>query len=275
MVYNGNDIKKLIEEENILDNCNLEYISSGSCDISMSKNILKIKKTFKPIDLSDPEKVENMYEQVEIKDTYNLKPNEIIFVILNEKIKLTKNMVAHIRPRTSLSRLGIMINLQHINAGYEGVLNIAMYNLSPNTYKIKSGMRIGQIVFEELTEGITEDLVYPNEKTPMYQNEDGNIGSKIYVDFIGKVFRHFKGNYYFIENVSMDSETKEDIIVYRPLYEREDSMLWTRPASMFFEKIDENRKDNVTGQKHRFELVEDLSKDYIKENKKGGSKKNE
>ena len=42
-----------------------------------------------------------------------------------------------------------------------------------------------------------------------------------------------------------------------------------------FEKIDENRKDNVTGQKHRFELVEDLSKDYIKENKKGGSKKNE
>ena len=275
MVYNGNDIKKLIEEENILDNCNLEYISSGSCDISMSKNILKIKKTFKPIDLSDPEKVENMYEQVEIKDTYNLKPNEIIFVILNEKIKLTKNMVAHIRPRTSLSRLGIMINLQHINAGYEGVLNIAMYNLSPNTYKIKSGMRIGQIVFEELTEGITEDLVYPHEKTPMYQNEDGNIGSKIYVDFIGKVFRHFKGNYYFIENVSMDSETKEDIIVYRPLYEREDSMLWTRPASMFFEKIDENRKDNVTGQKHRFELVEDLSKDYIKENKKGGSKKNE
>ena len=275
MVYNGNDIKKLIEEENILDNCNLEYISSGSCDISMSKNILKIKKTFKPIDLSDPEKVENMYEQVEIKDTYNLKPNEIIFVILNEKIKLTKNMVAHIRPRTSLSRLGIMINLQHINAGYEGVLNIAMYNLSPNTYKIKSGMRIGQIVFEELTEGITEDLVYPNEKTPIYQNEDGNIGSKIYVDFIGKVCRHFKGNYYFIENVSMDSETKEDIIVYRPLYEREDSMLWTRPASMFFEEIDENRKDNVTGQKHRFELVEDLSKDYIKENKKGGSKKNE
>lgn len=275
MVYNGNDIKKLIEEENILDNCNLEYISSGSCDISMSKNILKIKKTFKPIDLSDPEKVENMYEQVKIKDTYNLKPNEIIFVILNEKIKLTKNMVAHIRPRTSLSRLGIMINLQHINAGYEGVLNIAMYNLSPNTYKIKSGMRIGQIVFEELTEGITEDLVYPNEKTPIYQNEDGNIGSKIYVDFIGKVFRHFKGNYYFIENVSMDSETKEDIIVYRPLYEREDSMLWTRPASMFFEEIDENRKDNVTGQKHRFELVEDLSKDYIKENKKGGSKKNE
>lgn len=267
MIFNGNDIKKLIEEEKIIENYNSEFISSASCDISMSSNILKIKKTFRPIDLSEPEAIDNMYEQIEIKDSYNFKPNECIFVILNEKIKMPPNIVAHIRPRTSLSRLGIIINFQHINAGYEGVLNIAMYNLSPNTYKIKPGMRIGQIVFEELTDGITDDLVYSNEKSPVYQNEEGNVGSKIYADFIGKVFRHFKGNYYYIENISTDSETKEDVIVYRPLYEREDSMLWTRPASMFFEEIDSNRKDNITGQKHRFELVEDLSKDYIKNNK--------
>ncbi|MCI8309157.1 MAG: dCTP deaminase [Clostridia bacterium] len=264
MIFNGNDIKKLIKEKNVIENCDMNYISSGSCDISMSSNILKIKKTFKTIDLSEPEKVENMYEKIHIKDSYNFKSNECIFVILNEKIKLPKNIIAHIRPRTSLSRLGIVINFQHINAGYEGVLNIAMYNLSPNTYKINPGMRIGQIVFEELTDGITDDLVYYNEKTPMYQNEDGTKGSKIYADFVGKVFRHFKGNYYFIESISMDSETKEDIIVYRPLYERKDSMLWTRPAKMFFEEIDVNRKDNITGQKHRFELVEDLSMDYLK-----------
>ena len=158
MIFNGNDIRKLIDEENILENCNKEYISSGSCDISMSSEILKIKKTFKAIDLSEPEKIENMYEKIEIKESYNFKPNEVIFVILNEKVKLTSNMVAHIRPRTSLSRLGIVINFQHINAGYEGILNIAMYNLSPNTYKMKPGMRIGQIVFEELTDGITDDL---------------------------------------------------------------------------------------------------------------------
>ena len=265
MIFNGNDIKKLIDEEKIIDNCDKEYIASGSCDISMSKEIIKIKKTFKPIDLSSPENIENMYEKIEIKESYNFKPNEVIFVKLNEKINLPSNIVAHIRPRTSLSRLGIIINFQHINAGYSGTLNIAMYNLSPNTYKIQPGMRIGQIVFEELTDGITDDLIYGNEKNPSYQNEDGLTGSKIYGDFVGKVFRHFKGNYYFIEDVSTDSETKEDIIVYRPLYERQDSMLWTRPAKMFFEEIDENRKDNVTGQKHRFELVEDLSKDYISE----------
>lgn len=264
MLLNGNDIKKLIEEEKVLENYDKRFISSASCDISMSSQILKIKKTFKPIDLSEPEKIENMYEKIEIKDNYNFKPNEVIFIILNEKIKIPRNVVAHIRPRTSLSRLGIVINFQHINAGYEGILNLAMYNLSPNTYKISPGMRVGQIVFEELTDGITEDLIYGNNKSENYQNEDGTSGSKIYTDYIGKVFRHFKGNYYFIENVSVDSETKEDVIVYRPLYKRKDSMLWTRPAKMFFEEIDSKRADNITGQKHRFELVEDLTKDYIK-----------
>ena len=46
MIFNGNDIKKLIKEKNVIENCDMNYISSGSCDISMSSNILKIKKRF-------------------------------------------------------------------------------------------------------------------------------------------------------------------------------------------------------------------------------------
>lgn len=80
---------------------------------------------------------------------------------------------------------------------------------------------------------------------------------------IGKVYRHFKGNYYFVENVALDSETKERIVVYKPLYERKDSGIWVRREKMFLEEITE-RPDNITGQKHRFELCEDLSKDYTK-----------
>ena len=80
---------------------------------------------------------------------------------------------------------------------------------------------------------------------------------------IGKVYRHFKGNYYFVENIALDSETKERMVVYKPLYERQDSKIWVRKESMFLEKIPE-RPDNITGQKVRFELCEDLSKDYTK-----------
>lgn len=264
MILNGNDIKKLVEEKQLIKPFTKENINSGSYDISISSTILKIKKSFKVIDLSNSDQLDNMYEEINIEKGYSIKPGECIFCVLNEKIILPENIIAHIRPRTSISRLGLYINLQHVQAGYSGVLNIALYNMSCNSYKITPNLRIGQIIFEELTDGITDDLLYSNERAPVYHNEDGLVGSKIYVDYIGKVFRHFKGNYYFIENISLDSETKEPIIVYKPLYSRKDSMLWNRPAKMFFEEIDSNRKDNITGQKHRFELCDELSIDYIK-----------
>ncbi len=80
---------------------------------------------------------------------------------------------------------------------------------------------------------------------------------------IGRVYRHFKGNYYFVENIAYDSETKERLVVYKPLYEREDNRnIWVRPEKMFLEQIPE-RSDNITGQKVRFELVNDIEKNYL------------
>ena len=77
---------------------------------------------------------------------------------------------------------------------------------------------------------------------------------------IGRVYRHFKGNYYFVENVAYDSETKERMVVYKPLYKREDGRsIWVRPEKMFLEEIPE-RPDNITGQKYRFELVNEIEK---------------
>ena len=82
---------------------------------------------------------------------------------------------------------------------------------------------------------------------------------------IGRVYRHFKGNYYFVENVAYDSETKERMVVYKPLYNREDGRsIWVRPEKMFLEEIPE-RPDNITGQKLRFELVDDIEKNYLKD----------
>ena len=82
---------------------------------------------------------------------------------------------------------------------------------------------------------------------------------------IGKVYRHFKGNYYFVEDIAYDSETQERMVVYKPLYDREDGRsLWIRPEKMFLEQIPE-RPDNITGQKSRFELVNDFNTQKRKE----------
>ena len=81
---------------------------------------------------------------------------------------------------------------------------------------------------------------------------------------VGRVYRHFKGNYYFVEDIAYDSESKNRMVVYKPLYNREDGRnTWVRSEKMFLEEIPE-RSDNITGQKVRFELVDKIQKNYIK-----------
>ena len=82
---------------------------------------------------------------------------------------------------------------------------------------------------------------------------------------IGKVYRHFKGNYYFVEDVAFDSETEERIVVYKNLYDRKDKrQLWVRPEKLFLSEVQTDRPDNITGQKYIFQLSEEISNDFTK-----------
>ncbi|MCQ2488300.1 MAG: DUF1653 domain-containing protein [Clostridia bacterium] len=64
------------------------------------------------------------------------------------------------------------------------------------------------------------------------------------------VYRHFKGNYYLVEELARDSETDEMVVVYRKLYD--DGSLWVRPLDMFLSEVDHDKYPDVT-QKYRFE----------------------
>lgn len=70
---------------------------------------------------------------------------------------------------------------------------------------------------------------------------------------IGQKYRHFKGNIIKVLNIAKHSETLEDMVVYE-----HNGNIWVRPVSMFLSKEDvSNRNDNVTGQKYRFEIIEE------------------
>ena len=65
------------------------------------------------------------------------------------------------------------------------------------------------------------------------------------------IYKHFKGDYYFVEDIATFTETDEVCVVYRALYgERK---LWVRPLKMFLSEVDHEKYPNVT-QKYRFEL---------------------
>ncbi len=70
---------------------------------------------------------------------------------------------------------------------------------------------------------------------------------------INGVYRHFKGDYYLVEDIANHSETKDKYVVYRKLYG--DNSLWIREINMFLSEVDHNKYPNVK-QKYRFELQE-------------------
>ena len=66
---------------------------------------------------------------------------------------------------------------------------------------------------------------------------------------LGK-YRHFKGNEYEVIGIAKHSETLEEMVVYRALYEN--GGIWVRPASMWDETIERDGKTLK-----RFEFIED------------------
>ena len=56
---------------------------------------------------------------------------------------------------------------------------------------------------------------------------------------LGK-YRHYKGKEYEVIGVAKHSETLEDLVIYRALYESKefgDKALWARPLKMFLEYV--------------------------------------
>ena len=65
---------------------------------------------------------------------------------------------------------------------------------------------------------------------------------------VGRVYKHFKGNHYLVVGTALNTETEEQMVIYKALYG--DGQTFVRPISSFTEKLEGK------GQEHRFELQE-------------------
>lgn len=101
----------------------------------------------------------DFFDVVELEEGqyFELLPQEYVLVSTLESIKVPKDLMAVLYPRSSTNRKGLSLDLTGIiDSGYEGQLTLPIRN---NTHsqavRLYPGERVCQIVFEQLTEPVT------------------------------------------------------------------------------------------------------------------------
>lgn len=69
---------------------------------------------------------------------------------------------------------------------------------------------------------------------------------------VGGLYRHFKGMYYYVQDIAIHSETGERFVVYQQLYGERKTYI--RPYDMFASDVDYEKYPQVTQEK-RFQLM--------------------
>lgn len=157
-----------------------DQLQSASYDVQLSGKVSSFKRRVQTIDLTQTAQsdIDRLYEEHTMDSTgYIIQPGEFVLVQLKEKLQLPSDMVAHLRPRTRLTRIGLIVSAQHCNPTYAGVLYVGLFNASPNALRINEGLPIAQVVFETLSQKPSSEKLYVNKSNAAYMNESDFRGS--------------------------------------------------------------------------------------------------
>ena len=68
---------------------------------------------------------------------------------------------------------------------------------------------------------------------------------------INGIYKHFKGNVYQVICIAKDSETLDELVIYKDV---NSDKIWARKKDMFLSKVDKNKYPNIN-QEYRFEYI--------------------
>ena len=140
-----------------------EAYSSTTVDLTLDSNLSEYEEATGGIEyIVDPSHKDYDHEEALAKltrsvriesDGYVFKPNKLILAWTAEYVELPihSRAAARIEGKSSLSRLGIGVHITApiIHAGFKGQIRLEMVNQGIVPIRLKAGMRICQLCFEQ------------------------------------------------------------------------------------------------------------------------------
>jgi len=168
MILSSEEIKKRILSEKLVENfIDLEtQLQPASFDLTLDEIYLLTSSA--SIDFTNQERKLPNYKKIEFNNDW-IELNEGIYLIsFNEVVNIPNDLMAFVRPRSTLVRSGATIFSSLWDPGYSGKSNCLLVVLNENGIKLKKNARIAQIVFFKLS--------LPTNKTysGVYQKEGLN-----------------------------------------------------------------------------------------------------
>lgn len=178
MILSDKTLFKMLEErELIIEPLEKKQVQPASVDI-------RLGNTFSIVEDSSTGII-NLESEIKYKiistDTYILLPNQFVLATTMEYFDLPNNLTAFVEGRSSLGRMGLFIqNAGWVDPGFKGEITLELYNANRCAIELKSGRRVGQLVFAKM------DDVALTPYNGKYQGQKGATGSKICLDYENK-----------------------------------------------------------------------------------------
>ncbi|UCH52070.1 MAG: dCTP deaminase [Chloroflexota bacterium] len=188
MVLSDRTIKDEIDKGRIIidpliPNC----IQPASVDLHLDKKLLAFKPQRHPAYIDVRHSPDHLHELVELDEdnAFFLNPGELVLASTLESITLPDDIVGRLEGKSSLGRIGLLINSTagYVDPGWQGNLTIEISNVAKLPITLYYKMKIGQISFRRLTSPV-DRLYGAAELDSRYQGQSEPTASRYHEDFV-------------------------------------------------------------------------------------------
>jgi len=174
MILTRNEILKSVHTGDIvIDPFEEEALDAASYDMTLYHQIRVFIEGLNEIDLMEMAQNANMLMditrivEIPAESYYLLKPGELVLGMTVEKLTLPPNIAGSLEGRSRFARMGLMV---HVTASFlqPGLRNtrqvFEIFNASRNAIKLRSGVKIAQVIFERCEGMATYSGVFANQR---------------------------------------------------------------------------------------------------------------